>query len=454
LTGDFDFYDLRMNRQDKMNAYLNNVLFSESLLSDKYTSKINNQNYTLFYKKVFVNPRHEIKMNTNFYFMQRRFLSNYSDSILFSGTIPISIWQEKTNNNQQSITSKFDYSYKGDVLKIESGYQLYLRNITNEFITKYAQNDFEYHELRNALYGNLIFEKSKYGLQIGTRIETTNITIDSNFDKFRINPLFSFSSSYKITNDQVLRFSYNRRISYPTYRMLLPFNYFTADSLSSGAGNRDLKPAKSDKFELNYALNKGEFSFELSSHYKKITDLIDLEYKLNNRVLYSKLINLPVTNVFGGDISLSYTFLILSLDISGNLDYFDFPNSEFNGFSHDISLEVYAFLPGNITLAAMANFIEKSRKPYGYDESNSCLEGIMFSKQILKNKAEISVSYMYPFIDLKSDERRWNEYFSDRQHSIEHVSTFGIGFTYFFTKGKQTKNSQRELNMEHYEEKK
>jgi hypothetical protein len=300
----------------------------------------------------------------------------------------------------------------------------------------------------------MVFQKNKINIQAGLRIENTNYKINKiNEDAF-LYPLVSLSASDKFKKNNIIRLTYNRRLSYPNYKLLVPFTYFTPDSLSSRSGNSHLKPAMIDKFELAYSTEKKNCSFSISAVTKKHSNYIGMQYSVTNGVLSSQAHNFSKILSAGGEFSITATISFLELNFDGNLYYWDYSGTAHDGLSHSLSTEIMAYLPLDITVGMEFELFARNRYPNGYmDQYNPC-EYFYVDKMLFSNKAKFSFYWMYPFLSDVSETILWNEYFNETQYSIGKDFIVGIGFSYFFNHGKDIAAKKVKSNMEHDEEKK
>jgi len=265
--------------------------------------------------------------------------------------------------------------------------------------------------------------------------------------------LLSLSTTYNLKKNNTIRFTYNRRLLYPSYRLLVPFTYFTADSLSSRSGNSHLKPEVADKFELAFSTEKDDYSFSISAVTKKYRDYIGKQYSITNGVLSSQYHNLSNILTAGGEFSFSASLLFLELNLDGNLYYWDYPGIDHDGLSHTLFTEIIAYLPLDITAGMEFEFFDNILYPYGYLNFYNPCEYFYIEKMLFKNKASLSLFYLYPFSSDKDKTVIWNDYFTETEYSQGNDFIIGIGFSYFFNRGEKISATKSKLHMEYDEEK-
>ncbi len=452
LTCNYSKQDYDLNSHEKLETFMSDSIVSYSDYADLSNSLIQNQNYSIFYKRKFNNPKHEIWVHSNLYFLNRNYHSIYEERLTDNPSENLYQWQEKTTNNQVSNDSRLEYFYTNNKIKIESGYHFYTRYVNNNYHSQDIHKSFTYNDSRNALYTNLIFANNKYGLQAGFRLEAFTWQANDEKNDISLYPLVSFSVLRNLKRNQTIRLTYNRRLSYPTYRQLVPFEYFTPDSLSSKSGNSNLVPVKTDKFELSYSLEKDFYNISFNLLHKSIMDYLGAEYELKDGILSSQTVNFSSIRCTGNEFSLSIYPSVFELTIEGNIMYWDFSGTGHDGFSYDILSGISAELPLNITAGIEFELFTRHRNPNGYFDFYKAFDYLYLTKRIFNSNAEISLYWIYPFNSDKSENKYWNDYFSEVQYSNGKDKFIGLGFNYFFNLGKKVNTKSSKVYIEHDEE--
>lgn len=196
-------------------------------------------------------------------------------------------------------SAKGDYEYplKGKV-KLSAGLKTSFvnsDNIADYFILQDHQliidnektNHFQYKENINAAYINFNKEWKRFSVQVGLRMEQTNmqghqlgnsIRSDSTFSQHYTNLFPTVYLSYKLdSNKNKLTLYYGKRIKRPYYQDLNPF-IFLIDKFTYFAGNPYIRPEFNDKIDLNFNHdNKINFDIFYSLHTDMITEVINQE---------------------------------------------------------------------------------------------------------------------------------------------------------------------------------
>lgn len=142
-------------------------------------------------------------------------------------------------------------------------------------------NHFIYHENINAAYFNTRKNWKRLGLQLGLRVENTNIEGNQlgnaviSGTSFQRNYTGLFPSafmSYKLDSlgNKTISTSISRRINRPNYQQLNPFLEYI-DIYSRNMGNPMLNPQYQYRFDLNYQYKR---SFSLGVQFGRFSDII------------------------------------------------------------------------------------------------------------------------------------------------------------------------------------
>ncbi len=134
-------------------------------------------------------------------------------------------------------------------------------------------NRFEAEQTVHAVYGT--YEKpltEKLSGQIGLRLEQADIEINqittatrAAQDYFKAYPTMHLQ--YQLTETQLLRASYSRRIQRPQPFQLNPFVSYQ-DPLNQRSGNPDLEPQETDAFEALWQVRAGQSFYQATLYYR------------------------------------------------------------------------------------------------------------------------------------------------------------------------------------------
>ncbi|MYM83428.1 TonB-dependent receptor [Duganella sp. FT50W] len=187
-------------------------------------------------------------------------------------------------------------------------------------------NAYELDETVYALYGSYQMRLSeRWGALAGLRTEYTDMDIDQitggvKAKNHYINYIPSAYATYKVSNDANLRFSYARRIRRPNANDLNPYVTYR-DELNVSSGNPNLKPTKTDSFEVGYETRFGGLETNLRGYYRRDTDaIVDYRYFVAPNVLLTTKANGEGSHSSGLEFTVSGKLTpALTLNTSGNL---------------------------------------------------------------------------------------------------------------------------------------
>ena len=148
-------------------------------------------------------------------------------------------------------------------------------------------NRFKYSEEVSAAYTTFSATLGKLSVQAGLRAERTHstgtsVTLNEEIDRKYTNLFPSVFISQNFNENNVLNFSYSRKINRPNYQNLNPFMYYL-DQYTYNQGNPNLRPEFATNFEATY-LFKQKYSIALA--YTHVSDVIT-QILLQNAALNS-----------------------------------------------------------------------------------------------------------------------------------------------------------------------
>jgi outer membrane receptor protein involved in Fe transport len=363
------------------------------------------------------------------------------------------------------VTGKLDYSHplkKG--AKFEAGIKSgYVKN-DNDAQYSFVRNDslifdpsrsnhFIYEENVNAAYVNYSRQFNKWGVQLGLRMENTNIkgnqlTIKEKFDTSYVQVFPTSYISYTLNKSNTFTLSFGRRIERPSYQDMNPFQFFL-DQYTYRQGNPYLRPQTSNNVELSYNY-KGQLN--VSANYTHTKDIINDILKQNDAtfVTFQTKENVATRRNIG--LSVNYNKQLVkwyTLSVYGNVF-----NNYFKGIVNNarLSADITTYL-------ANVNNQFKFNKGWGAEVSGFYRSSILASgmiigrpmgaisfgasKQVLKNKGSIRLNLTDPF---------WLQYFRGYTKFQNIDMTINsrwdnrrctITFTYRFSKGEAQPQQRR-----------
>jgi outer membrane receptor protein involved in Fe transport len=187
-------------------------------------------------------------------------------------------------------------------------------------------NRYELDETTMALYGSYQMRLSeRWGALAGLRTEYTDMDISqitSNVEAKNsyINYIPSFFATYKASDITNIRFAYARRIRRPSAGDLNPYVVYR-DEFNVSSGNPNLKPTKTDSFEVGYETKIGGLETNLRGYYRRDTDaIVDFRTFIANNVLLTTRENGAGSHASGLEFTVTGKLTpSLTLNSSGNL---------------------------------------------------------------------------------------------------------------------------------------
>lgn len=189
----------------------------------------------------------------------------------------------------------FDFGAKSSFVK--TGNVADFRDVQNGMETpNYTfSNNFDYKEDIHAVYTNYAKDFEKISVQLGLRMEYSDIKGDRNGNPTKIDTTFTkkytslfptFFIQYRADSLQnhVVGLSLGRRIDRPNYKDMNPFTY-PMDNYTFYGGNPFLRPTFSYNADLNYTYKK---NYTFGFNYSYIDDLISETNEQRNGIYYSR----------------------------------------------------------------------------------------------------------------------------------------------------------------------
>ena len=189
-------------------------------------------------------------------------------------------------------------------------------------------NEFEVTEIKLAVYGSWQRRLSEaWNVQAGVRAEYTDIDINQITGNVQGSSSYmsyipSAFATYKLSPDSTLRFNYANRIRRPNVNDLNPYVIYR-DEFNVSSGNINLRPSKSDSFEVGYETNIGKLDATLRGYMRRDSDLItEKRYFISETVLLTTRDNAGSNRSGGLEFNLSGRVIpTLQVSAGGNYGY-------------------------------------------------------------------------------------------------------------------------------------
>lgn len=313
-------------------------------------------------------------------------------------------------------------------------------------------NHFLYEENINAVYGNLIKNWENFKVNVGLRLENTNVTgnqiTTGQVSKKHYTQLFpSAVFSYDFNDKNSLELNFSRRITRPTYKQLNPFKFYL-DLTTYQAGNPDLNPQTTMSYEMTYSFSNKYFAtLSYSKTRNNITDVLKPVYENGNPVIVQAVENLATVSYYGLNLIApirvtkwwdmnnsanfyygSYTGNISDTAIK-NQGNFTFDLNSINsfkignGYSAELSgnykaREVYAYMylkpMWSVNIGAQKKFRNNSTLKFSFNdiffksnpEAKNIYSGYVENFIVRRDTRVVTLSYTYNFGSGKSGQAR------------------------------------------------
>lgn len=376
------------------------------------------------------------------------------------------------DDNQQTKTTFYraDYIFKLDYtnpiterVTIETGALYNINNVGNDFTVSNLQggewiadsgltNNFEYNQKVLGVYGTGAYEREKWGVKLGLRVENTDLrtvltTTDERNNQFFTNLFPTFHTSYKISKRFSMQAGYSRRIFRPRLWDLNPF-FNIRNNYNIRTGNPALLPEFADSYELTSILTFKKWSLNSSVYHLYTTDVVERVSFFENNVNITTPMNIGTRAKTGLEINGKYT-PVKWLTINGDANYgyfvrkgqFESQNFDFAGDQWTSRLTTKFQLPAKFDVELTGNYES------GYQTVQARISGFAFlnvglRKKLWDGKGVINATVRDVFAS------RIRESIIDREEFYlydfsQRGRFFTLGFSYSFGKGEAMTYSGR-----------
>ena len=453
FTGQFQIQNSKGHSRFTENYYYrNDTMTNWNSVNNESLSKNRLQNYNLYYKHSFENPKQQLSMVTNFYNMSGEPKSTSNTIEYFDQDSSHQIIQNRNeNNNYYSTDTKVDYLHPfSKSLNTQLGAQLTTRSIREKnYSYQEVIDDFYYKENKIMPYCNFTYKLKSFNFMAGLRAEMQNFNFHDSVRVSKWNLLPSITVLYNTEKVGDFRLSYKTTLKYPQYRALSPFVYYSADSLSVSTGNPYLKPTKVNTLDFNHSYQISQLYFFSSLYCKYVYDFPRMKRTfLDDNVLFLKHENIENSQEYGMRFFGKNKFLkFLAVNINTTFSYLLFPKSEYNGFYYYVSPGMEIELPASFFITARATFSGKNRRYEGYYKFTPSINNISIIKNLFKNKGSITLSALN-LINKPAEFVTWNDDYYERSLYTYENFCIMLRFNYSFNYGEKYDAIKRELNME------
>ena len=434
----------------------NNNLISNWIREESTEATNPKYRYELNYKKQFKNNEdHTLQFSALGSFFGKELASQFINTTS-SGTNINSDQQTETNFQQADYTFKADYvNPVSEVYTIETGAQYVINDVGNDFevrelidgayvVNEDLTNNFEWNQKVLGLYATGAYEKEKWGIKAGLRLEQTNVnTLLTNTNQSNERDYSNFfptlHTSYKISDNFSLQAGYSKRIFRPRLWDLNPF-FNIRNNFNIRVGNPNLQPEFTDSYELTSIYKIGKASLSSSLYHRYTTDVVERVSTFKDNVTFYTPENIGTNSSIGFETNGKYspnTWLTLTGDF--NFNYFDragtFENQvfDFTGSQWSSRLGSKIGFPTDIDLELTGNYRSGFETLQG-EQTGFAFMDLGIRKKIFKGKAIVNLGVRDVFAS-RIQERFVNQPTFETYSFGQRGRFFTLGISYGFGKG-------------------
>jgi outer membrane receptor protein involved in Fe transport len=334
------------NYQDGLltRTYGGAVIRADSLISSSLRNAVtNDRNNTLdlnlSYTHQFSQPQHEFSLLTLY---SRTNATNDFTNTLYDGDVVTRRLKNQNDSYNQEVTVQADYQVPvGKSQLLELGAKDIMRRVRSEYtylLADGAAGDFEpvgsssltnvFNYNQNVAAGYLSYTLSflkSYSLKAGARYEHT--TIDADFQTGTAVQLPSYgvlvpsvNLSRKLSNGDMIKAAYNRRIQRPSLQLLNP-NIQAANPFNVTQGEPTLRPEYTNSYELSYSTFLKGTTLNFSTFARNTTGSIQPVRTVDGAVIRTTYANIGTENAYGLNVFANVN-LAGKLSLSGGPDLY------------------------------------------------------------------------------------------------------------------------------------
>lgn len=434
----------------------NNNLISSWLREETTEATNPKYKYELNYKKQFENNEdHTLQLSALGSFFGKELESQFANTTS-SGTNINSDQQTKTNFQQADYTFKADYVNPiSEVYTIETGAQYVINDVGNDFevrdfidgayiVNEDLTNNFEWNQKVLGLYATGAYEREKWGIKAGLRLEQTNVnTLLTNTNQSNERNYSNFfptlHTSYKISDNVSFQAGYSKRIFRPRLWDLNPF-FNIRNNFNIRVGNPNLQPEFTDSYELTSIYKVGKASLSSSLYHRHTTDVVARVSTFKDNVTFYTPENIGTNSSIGFETNGKYNpnkWLTFTGDF--NFNYFDragtFENQvfDFTGSQWSSRLGSKIGFPTDIDLELTGNYRSGFETIQG-EQTGFAFMDLGIRKKIFKGKAIINLGIRDVFAS-RIQERFVNQPTFETYSFGQRGRFFTLGISYGFGKG-------------------
>ncbi|MFD2573282.1 outer membrane beta-barrel protein [Spirosoma soli] len=315
-------------------------------------------------------------------------------------------------------------------------------------------NQFKYDENINAGYVNYAGKLGKLKVQAGLRAEHTHsvgtsVTLNQRVDRNYLNLFPTLFLSRQLDTNNVLNFSYSRRIDRPDYQNLNPFVFYL-DPYTYQQGNPFLRPQYTNSIELTHVYKS---AFTTTLGFSRTTDFINRE---TPRQIAAENITYVTPENLGylDNVNLNVSFPVSVTKwwrMQNNIStYYTHYQTFYSGTPYEVKLVAYNLYTSNNftfskTLSGEVSGWYNSASQYGFYQAQPMgAFSLGLQKKVMDGKGNLKLNVNDPFWLNKFSGRAMVQDINFRVGSRWESRRIMLTFTYRF--GNQNVKSARQRN--------
>lgn len=412
--------------------------------------------YDFQYKKEFKDTaEHTLSFNAQGRFFGKAQSSDF-DNRSTSGILDFQKQRTRTTFKQADYTFKLDYTKPfGKYYNLEAGSQYTMHDVGNDYAVEDSiggaweadsslTNDFRWKQNVLGVYSTGSFEKNKWGVKLGLRVENTDLNTElvttGQKDRQRYTNLFpTFHTAYKISKSVSVQLGYSRRIRRPRLWDLNPF-FNISNNFNIRRGNPELLPEFTDSYELTSIYIFPKVSMNFGVYYRYTTQTIERVSIFENNVNTVMPLNIGTNAMTGVEFNAKYSpakWLTVNGDFNFNYfnrkGEFEAQNFDFTGNKYLSKLMLKFKISKAVDLELTGNYesgyvtIQGTRDPITYMDAGVRVK-------LFKGKGIVNIGVRDAFASrIQIDRIDQNDYYLYSESTRGRFLT--LGFSYGFGKG-------------------
>lgn len=317
-------------------------------------------------------------------------------------------------------------------------------------------SDLEYNEYiygAYLMYGSKLSKRTSY--KLGARLEynTSELIQKTINDRVYNTYWFSFpflQVKHNLSEEQSLAFSFNRRITRPTYPQINPFINII-DETTYETGNKNIRPETIDKAELSYAILKDKYQLRTNAYFSRTNDFItQVSMLADHDQLMLTYVNGNRQNKIGADVDLTYKFnKFISV-----VPAFSVFHSDYKGQYNEIDLSAndvawtgnmkILITPDKLTEVQLFGSFSSPISLPQFDLDKIYYADIAVKRTLLKNKLSASLTLTDVFNTREWKIKSDNKIYRLNNYSKNDTRILWLGLTFNFNSFKAGGKPQKE----------